>query len=327
VSVIIPAYNAGHTLAACLAALKNQTYPADRFEIIVVDDGSTDDTRAVAEAAGVQVVTIPHSGPAIARNQGAAVARGRFLLFTDADCVPVPEWLAALVRAVDQEGVVAAKGVYRTRQAGIIPRFVQLEFEEKYARMARQPFIRYVDTYSVAYRPVVFQQHGGFDPAFSHFRSLEDTELAFRLGQLGYRMVFAPAAAVYHTHAARLGDYLHKKFRYGLFYVQVFRRYPQRLVQHGYNPRYVQMQILLVGLLGLLTPLALRIRWARPVLALVGLAFGASCIPLLRLARRLDPALLPWVVPLSLARAGAQAAGLLVGLAVAGRNPKSAAGA
>src|SRR3954465_2170240 len=81
-SVVIPAYNAAGVLPACLAALREQTYPADGLEIIVVDDGSEDATPIIAAAAGARVLRQPNRGPAAARNQGAAAATGDIVLFT-----------------------------------------------------------------------------------------------------------------------------------------------------------------------------------------------------------------------------------------------------
>ena len=74
VTVIVPAYNAAGTLPSCLTALANQSYPRSAYEVIVVDDGSTDATAAIASDAGVSVITQPNVGPAAARNRGAAAA-------------------------------------------------------------------------------------------------------------------------------------------------------------------------------------------------------------------------------------------------------------
>ena len=88
VSVIIPARNAARTLPSCLRALAGQTLAQGRFEVIVVDDGSTDETAAVAAEHGARVVQIANVGPASARNQGVEAAEGSILVFTDADCAP-----------------------------------------------------------------------------------------------------------------------------------------------------------------------------------------------------------------------------------------------
>jgi len=94
VSVVIPAYNAGRTITAALASVFAQTYRD--FEVIVVDDGSTDDTpRRLADWADYRVVVVrqPNSGPAHARNEAIARARGRLVAFLDADDIWLPRKL------------------------------------------------------------------------------------------------------------------------------------------------------------------------------------------------------------------------------------------
>ena len=95
VSIIIPAYNAEDTLGECLEACKTQTHP--EVEIIVVDDGSSDATSQITADMGVSCLTQTNAGPAAARNHGARVAKGEILAFTDADCIPEPEWIQRLL--------------------------------------------------------------------------------------------------------------------------------------------------------------------------------------------------------------------------------------
>jgi glycosyltransferase involved in cell wall biosynthesis len=106
VSVIVPARDSAATLGATLGALGRQEGVGE-FEVIVVDNGSLDDTAAMAERAGARVVRRARGdGPGAARNAGAGVAEGRVLAFTDADCAPAPGWLAAGIAALDAASVV-----------------------------------------------------------------------------------------------------------------------------------------------------------------------------------------------------------------------------
>src|SRR5690349_17486601 len=95
VSVVIPAFNSAATIEGCLAALAEQTVMPG--EVIVVDDGSTDDTPEIARRMGAEVITQERGGAGAARNRGAKAARGEVLLFTDADCAPVGDWVERLV--------------------------------------------------------------------------------------------------------------------------------------------------------------------------------------------------------------------------------------
>jgi glycosyltransferase involved in cell wall biosynthesis len=108
-SIIVPARNAEATLTRTLTAVAAQEAPLE-YEVIVVDDGSADGTRAAAQGfEGVTVLEQPAIGPARARNRGAAAARGGVLAFLDADCFPVPDWLAAGARALQSADLVQGR--------------------------------------------------------------------------------------------------------------------------------------------------------------------------------------------------------------------------
>ncbi len=116
ISVVVPARDAAASLPACLEALAVQTVDC---EVVVVDDGSRDETAEVARRSGVRCISIPPSGPAAARNIGAQAAHGQILLFTDADCTPAADWAERLSAPFSDPKVAGAKGVYRTRQRGL----------------------------------------------------------------------------------------------------------------------------------------------------------------------------------------------------------------
>src|SRR5262249_21995469 len=97
ISVVVPAFQAEETIERCVVALSAQTVPRKQYELIVVDRGSSDDPATRAETAGARVVRLAHNmGPSAARNVGVAVARGELVVFTDADCEPTRDFLAAL---------------------------------------------------------------------------------------------------------------------------------------------------------------------------------------------------------------------------------------
>ena len=314
IAVIIPARDAARSLPACIDALLREGVPGPNIKLIVVDDASTDETPKIAAAKGAVVLQGAGVGPAAARNLGARHATGDVLIFLDADTAPQPGWLAALIAPFADPAIVAVKGRYVTEQRGIVPRFSQLEFEEKYARLERAARIDFVDTGTAAYRSDVFLATGGFDESFPA-QSAEDVELAFRLAEQGARFAFSPLARVRHTHAESLFDYLHKKARYGFFRVTVYRRHPTKLRGDSYTPPWMGMQIILAALLPV-TLLAAALRFPKWPSAVLAVAYVAGSMPLLRRAWVADRGLFPWVVPLSFARAFAQGLGLAHGLAV-----------
>lgn len=312
VSVIIPAYNAERTLDACLTAVCSQQLAEGDFEVILVDDASTDGTVLIAQRHGVRVLAVDHGGPASARNQGAAVATGDFLVFTDADCAPLPGWLEAMVRPLRGGEVVGSKGRYATQQRSLTARFTQVEFEEKYERLAHHRYIDFIDTYAAAYRRDVFLANGGFDTIFPT-PSAEDQELSFRLAEQGHKMVFAPDAVVLHIHPVSWWPYTRRKARFGYWQVLNRLRHPTKILTDSYTPPTQRIQLVLLGLMAITVLLALlNPDWwtATGVLALFFLFTG---IPLIQLAWRLDRPV-AFVTPVMLVL---RAAGVLAGVGLA----------
>lgn len=312
-SVIVPAYNAETTLGACLAALNAQTLPRADYEIIVVDDGSTDGTAAVAQAGADRYIHQANAGPASARNLGAAQALGEIILFTDSDCEPAPDWLEQMTAPLADPEVAGVKGAYRTRQRALAARFAQAEFMDRYELLLKSPCIDMVDTYAAAFRRAVFAEAGGFDKSFTAANN-EDTELSYRLCALGRRLVFNPRAIVHHRHPESFARYLRVKFWRGYWRMVVYRLFPEKAVKDTYTPVVIKVQTLMMALALALLPPALV--WPGLLLASLLLAAGImlTALPFAVLAYKLDPPV-GLISPLAvLARAFVFATGSIYGL-------------
>jgi len=315
ISVIVPAKDASDTLGECLQALLAQEgmhYDRD-YEVIIVDDGSTDSTAEIAEPKGVRIIRQANAGPAAARNAGARSAQGTILAFTDADCAPSSTWLGELTQPFSDREVVGVKGAYNTRQPALVARFVQLEYEFKYSRMKNLPSIDFIDTYSAAYRKDVFLSNGGFDESFP-FSSVEDQELSFRLARKGYRMVFAPKAEVFHYHDQSLKDYLQRKFGIGYWKAFMLHWIPEKTFSDSHTAPSQRVEILLFAIMMASIPfIPIWPRPASPSFLIALVIFLAISSPFLAFIYRRDPKVL-WIAPVMvLARAGALGFGLLKG--------------
>jgi glycosyltransferase involved in cell wall biosynthesis len=190
-TVIVPAFNAAATIGRTLDALARQS-GAGEFETIVVDDGSTDDTVAIARAApGVRVLTQRQGGAAAARNRGAAEASGEVLAFTDSDCMPTPGWLAAGLRALADADVVQGRVTPPPGVAlGPFDRSLWIERETGLW-----------ETANLLVRRELFERVGGFEGWLEHGGGrpmAEDTWFGWRARRAGARTAYCAEALVHH---------------------------------------------------------------------------------------------------------------------------------
>src|SRR4051794_15904660 len=194
-SLVIPARNASATLNLTLAALVRQRN-APEFEVLVVDDGSSDDTKRVAvsfDGLALRILdTAGGEGPGAARNLGAAAATGEILVFVDADCEPEPDWLARLV---------AAAGEYELVQGKVLPpEGVEVGPFDRFIAVVSEYGL--YQTANLAIRRDLFERLGGFEQIVMPKRSKElgeDAWLAWRAKRAGGRSTFADDAVVRHA--------------------------------------------------------------------------------------------------------------------------------
>lgn len=319
-SIIIPTFNGAFRIENCLDSLVKQTAGRD-VEILVVDDGSTDNTAEVVRRySSVRLISQANAGPAAARNRGAQDAQGTILLFTDDDCVPMPDWLEAMLGTFNDPEVVGAKGIYRTHQKSLAARFVQIEYEDKYRLMASLPSIDFIDTYSAGFRRERFLEMSGYDTSFP-VACAEDVDLSYRMSARGWKMKFVPAAIVYHTHPNTFWRYLKKKYKFAFWRVLAVRKNPSKGVKDSHTPQTMKLQLLFAPALlaGVVFDLAVRPRV--PVSALVLGGFLLSTLPFALRAIRKDPVVGILSPVLLAARACAQVLGVGAGLMNARRSP------
>lgn len=198
VSIIIPAYNARATIQACVESVLNSAYQGRR-DVMVVDDRSTDGTREILARLDCRVILMAENGgPALARNAGAAAARGEILIFVDSDTQMRPDTIVEAVRALQVEGAVAATGMYEAEpiNEGFFPAYYAYL---KYFAFMSSP-AKTINAFGAqcgAVYNTVFHKVGGFR-AIPWGMDIENDELGHRLNRQG-AVVLARGFRVKHN--------------------------------------------------------------------------------------------------------------------------------
>lgn len=282
-SLIIPAYNAEKTITTCLESALHQSLLIDHYEIILVDDGSTDNTSEIVSRYPVRLIQQTNQGPAVARNKGAHEAQGDILVFTDSDCELDFEFLEKIIAPIlENPEIIGVQGSYKTKQREFMARYGQVEIETRYSRMAKNKYIDFIGTYAAAYRKDIFHDYGGFDTGFP-LASGEDTEFSYKLYENKHKMVFAPEAFVYHQHPIRLKQYLKSKFFRGYWRVRLYKKHPEKAIKDSYTPQSLKIQFFSVPLFLLFLFLSIFNKIWILALLLIGFSFLFFSRPFLRL--------------------------------------------
>lgn len=224
-SVVVPTYNQAELLRHCLGSLVNQTLHPDMYEVLVVDDGSTDETGQVLEEFRGRITPLrlpANRGRSAARNAGIAAARGWLIVFVDSDIV------------VRQDFLHRHLSMHRREGRGVLSRGpVVLVRSAAEASGARIPWIAtspaYLDTANAAVDKTDLLRAGGFDESFPGY-GWEDFELGMRLKRLGVRRVFSRQAAAFHVQPAprweAIGELLGREEARARSAVYFFRKFP-----------------------------------------------------------------------------------------------------
>lgn len=194
-SVILPVRDGEYYLAASLPALRASDMPRSQWELVVIDDSSRDRSADLAARYADRVVRLSDGpyGPAFARNRGAEIARGDFLVFVDADVCVHPDALRRVIETFEREPDVSAVfGAYdfTPTAGGLVSQYRNLLHRFVHQRDAGDAVTFWAGC--GAMRSSVFAECGGFDEGEYGITSVEDIELGYRLSALGHRIVLQP---------------------------------------------------------------------------------------------------------------------------------------
>jgi glycosyltransferase involved in cell wall biosynthesis len=231
ISVVICARNAGATLDECLAHTTRLDYPG--LEVIVVDDGSADNTGQIARSyEGVRLVSIPHSGLSAARNAGFRAAENDLIAYLDADAYPINEWPYLLALGMDRDDVGGCGG------PNIPPREDPVG-AQAVAHAAGGPThvlisddrAEHIPGCNMAFWRQVLEEVDGFDPVYD--AAGDDVDFCWRVIQRGWQIGYHPAAMVWHHRRAGFGAYARQQRGYGRAEALVQARHPDRFTSAG----------------------------------------------------------------------------------------------
>jgi glycosyltransferase involved in cell wall biosynthesis len=248
ISVVIPAYNEERFLKKTLLSLQKQTYP--NFEVIVVDNGSTDKTADIAKAHGARVISEPQKGVARARQTGFLASSGELIAMTDADTIVPPDWLKRITEHFSKDKkIIGLTGVYYFYSGSIFSRltvkilwswFGQIVWQI-IALAGQRPFLT---GSNCAVRKEVFLACGGFNTKLA---ALEDWDLGIRLRQFG-DIKFDPSLIVLTSgrrysrgFLAGLLHYLYNYLAWQVFKSPVLTKFPDIRSERSFIANFLML--------------------------------------------------------------------------------------
>jgi O-antigen biosynthesis protein len=231
VSVLICTYNGARTLGETCAAVAALDYPD--VEVIVVDDGSTDDSAAIAEGYGFRVISTENRGLSSARNTALGAAGGEIVAYIDDDAMPDPHWLRYLVDTFARTDFVAVGGPNLPVPGdGAVADAVAAAPGNPIHVLITDREAEHIPGCNAAFRTDALRESGGFDPRFR--TAGDDVDICWRLQDHGHRIGYAPAAVVWHHRRTTLGGYLRQQRGYGRAEALLERKWPLRYSAGGH---------------------------------------------------------------------------------------------
>ena len=229
-SVVVCAYNEARLLHECLDSLAALDYPD--LDVILCDDGSSDETLEIMRRYPFRVLDLPHGGLSAARNAGLAAARGEIVAYLDADAHCHPEWPYHLVLSMEDEGVVATGGPnLPVVDAGFTERAVAASPGGPIEVLVSDDRAEHVPGCNMAYRRDELAAIGGFDVVYTS--AGDDVDVCWKLLDRGGEIAFAPAAQIRHHRRSTVKAYLKQQRGYGRSEKMVAARHPHRFNRLG----------------------------------------------------------------------------------------------
>ncbi|MBU1164132.1 glycosyltransferase [Patescibacteria group bacterium] len=216
VTILIPVKNVARFIKDVLDALMDQTYPADLFEVLILDNNSDDGTIEIVNNYNnpkVKIIQIGIDSPPIKYNKIIPQVRGEVIGFVDGDAIVDKNWLEKVIKPLSDRKVAGATGVIKTWNTDkLIPRTIGYELQDRYERMPRA--IKRAATMHIIYKKSVLLEIGGFK---ENLKTGYDCEIGHRINDSGHKIILIQDAIVYHHHRENLIKYTKQQFEYGQY--------------------------------------------------------------------------------------------------------------
>ena len=259
ISVIVATHNRSELLGGLLNRLTDQTLSQKDYEIIIVDDGSVDDTeentkKFLNQNGNIKYVKQNNRGPATARNRGIKESRGEILAFTDDDCLPAKNWIETIKKEFDRNnGIAGLEGLTFTEKTKVTPLTHQLtntEGGEAYP------------TCNAAYRAYYVRTEGGFDENYPYPHN-EDVDLAWRIMKHG-PIEFCDNMRVYHPPRKEKLGALIRRGRYLASEFHLFYKFPDKYAKKRAKNPWINIYIRYIFCIKLLSVCSWLKAWRKP---------------------------------------------------------------
>lgn len=221
ISVVIPVYNDQKRIKRVLESLRKQTYK-EPFEIIVVNDYSTDETKEIAKKYAKVITNEKNKGPAFSRNKGIKAAKGEIIAFTDSDCIVANNWLEEIDNVMKSKKMSALMGYVKIPKSTFIgeaisaigyPAGGSLGYDKMY-EVSKEGLTNHISTCNCAIRKAVFEKEGLFDETYPT-PGREDTEFAIRIWKNKHKILYAKNVKIIHEPRTSIRSVYNMNFARG----------------------------------------------------------------------------------------------------------------
>jgi cellulose synthase/poly-beta-1,6-N-acetylglucosamine synthase-like glycosyltransferase len=303
VSIIVASYNNQDTIKECLESVLAQNYPADCFEVIVMDGKSKDDTVKIAQQFPIKVVSIRLNCPA-AYNYVMKIAAFPILGYVDSDAKVEADWLKKLVPHLSEPEVAGVSGSIETWNLdNPWARSIGYDLKARYRRIGK--YTGRIATMNLLLKRAVIEEAGGWN---ENLPSQYDTDLGYRISALGYKIAYEPSAVCYHYNRPTLGAYYRQQRQYGrntlrLYFMHGRLARGDEITDVGMNVQPILLLALAASLLLGIVPL-LRFLWLVSAAILVAMILYYSYLGI-KISRQFDENVVSRIVVLYFVRSTA----------------------